>query len=154
MSVRVAVQYATRRAGVPHPATVAKWARAALRGRRRNTELTVRFVAAREGRALNRRWRGKDYATNVLSFPGAEDVGGHPWLGDIVICVPVVRAEAKLQRKRVEAHYAHMVVHGVMHLLGHDHVKAREARIMESRETAILRLLGYPDPYQVPRAEG
>lgn len=145
---RTFVQYTTRRRGVPHPRSVRRWAQAALRSvRRRGGELTVRFVGAREGRALNRRWRGRDYATNVLSFPGETTSDAIAWLGDIVLCVPVILDEARAQRKPADAHYAHMVVHGVLHLLGYDHLRAGDAIVMERRETAILRSLGYPDPY-------
>ncbi|MCG3201440.1 MAG: Endoribonuclease YbeY [Gammaproteobacteria bacterium] len=147
-NARTFVQYTTRRRGVPHPRSVRRWAQAALRSvRRRSGDLTVRFVGAREGRALNRRWRGRDYATNVLSFPGAAASDAIAWLGDIVLCVPVILAEARAQRKPADAHYAHMVVHGVLHLLGYDHLRGGDAIMMERRETAILRSLGYPDPY-------
>lgn len=151
MAVRVIVQYGTRRAGVPHPATIARWTRVALRGKRRNAEVTVRFVSATEGRALNRRWRGKDYASNVLSFPATPTPGSPDCLGDIVICVPVVRAEARSGKRRVSAHFAHMLVHGLMHLLGYDHERHTTANVMEAIETAILSKLGYPDPYAVPK---
>lgn len=145
---RTFVQYTTRRRGVPHPRSIRRWAQAALRSeRRRGGELTVRFVGAREGRALNRRWRGRDHATNVLSFPGAAAGDAVAWLGDIVLCVPVILAEARAQHKPAKAHYAHMVVHGVLHLLGYDHLRAADAATMERRETSILRSLGYPDPY-------
>jgi len=145
MPLRVSVQYATSRKGVPHPRTVARWAGAAAP--RRRGEVTVRFVATSEARQLNRRWRSRDYAPNVLSFPGMEAESDGAWLGDIVICVPVLRREAQAQRKQVEAHFAHMVVHGVLHLLGHDHQRQRQAQAMERLETTILGRLGYPDPY-------
>jgi probable rRNA maturation factor len=110
--------------------------------------VTVRFVAAAEARSLNRRWRARNYTPNVLSFPGMPVAAAGHWLGDIVICVPVIRREAQSQRKDPTAHFAHMVVHGVLHLLGHDHLREREASEMERLETSILRRLGYPDPYQ------
>lgn len=145
---RTFVQYTTRRRGVPHPRSIRRWTQAALRAeRRRDGELTVRFVGAREGRALNRRWRDRDYATNVLSFPGETAGDAVAWLGDIVLCVPVILAEAREQHKPANAHYAHMVVHGVLHLLGYDHLRAADAALMERREISILRSLGYPDPY-------
>lgn len=146
MPLRTSVQYATSRKGVPHPRTVARWADAAAP--RRRGEVTVRFVAADEARRLNRRWRTRDYAPNVLSFPGMEAESDGAWLGDIVICVPVIHREARTQRKQSDAHFAHMVVHGVLHLLGHDHERQHEARAMERLETTILGRLGYPDPYQ------
>jgi probable rRNA maturation factor len=146
MPLLISVQYATSRKGVPHPRSVARWAGAAApRGR---GEVTVRFVAAPEARRLNRRWRARNYAPNVLSFPGMEENSARAWLGDIIICVPVIRREAQAQHKSADAHFAHMVVHGVLHLLGHDHQRQREAREMERLETTILGKLGYPDPYQ------
>ncbi|MCC6713881.1 MAG: rRNA maturation RNase YbeY [Gammaproteobacteria bacterium] len=145
---RTFVQYRTRRRGVPHPRSIRRWTQAALGNeRRRGGELTVRFVGAREGRALNRRWRGRDCATNVLSFPGEAASDVVAWLGDVVLCVPVILAEARAQHKPANAHYAHMVVHGVLHLLGYDHLRVADAVVMERRETSILRSLGYPDPY-------
>lgn len=148
MPLRISVQYATSRKGVPHPRSVARWAgTAAPRGR---GDVTVRFVGATEARALNRRWRARNYTPNVLSFPGMEGASAGDWLGDIVICVPVIRREARAQHKTPPAHFAHMVVHGVLHLLGHDHQDEGEARDMERLEANILRRLGYPDPYQAP----
>ena len=134
----VTVQYAVPRRGVPAPAALARWARAASPGR----PLTLRVVGAREGRALNRRFRRRDRATNVLSFA----YGGE---GDIVLCHPLVAREARSQGKTVRAHYAHLVVHGVLHLRGHAHDDKRSARRMEAREIRILRRLGFADPYTV-----
>jgi probable rRNA maturation factor len=106
--------------------------------------LTLRLVGAAEGRRLNRDYRGKDYATNVLTFVYDQA----PRLsGDIVLCAPVVAAEARAQRKPLAAHYAHLVVHGVLHLQGYDHERASAARLMEARETEIVTRLGYADPY-------
>ena len=106
--------------------------------------VTVRFVDAIEGRALNAEFRGKDYATNVLTFVYDDD---SPRAGDIVLCAPVVRKEADAQGKMLAAHYAHLVVHGMLHLQGFDHERAADAAVMEARETAILARLGIPDPY-------
>ncbi|GMU48039.1 MAG: hypothetical protein AMXMBFR31_02650 [Candidatus Desulfobacillus denitrificans] len=107
-------------------------------------ELTVRFVDAEEGRSLNAHYRGRDYATNVLSFPYARE----PVLsGDLVLCLPLVLREAAAQGKPAAAHFAHLVVHGMLHLQGYDHETAAEARIMEQKEREILARLGYPDPY-------
>jgi probable rRNA maturation factor len=108
--------------------------------------VTLRFVGAREGRALNRTYRGRDYATNVLSFAYPEF---KPLAGDIVLCAPVVAREAREQGKLLEAHYAHLVVHGMLHLQGFDHQHNREARAMEALETEIVTGLGYADPYGV-----
>lgn len=134
--------------GGPRRAAIAQWANAALARRRQATAVCLRIVDATEARALNRRYRGRRYAPNVLSFPaGALPPGPLPLLGDIVLCAPVINEEAKAQGKPRAAHWAHMVVHGVLHLCGFDHVEQAEAARMERREISILRELGYPDPY-------
>lgn len=147
MPISVSVQR-TLRTG-PARAQIVRWVRRALSGRRRHAALTVRIVDVPEGAALNARWRGKAGPTNVLSFPasGLEEIAPEQ-LGDIVICAPVVAQEAAAQDKPPEAHWAHLVVHGVLHLLGLDHVNAREARVMEAQEREILASLGFPDPYK------
>jgi probable rRNA maturation factor len=120
---------------------VARWIRAALDA---PGEITVRIVDAEEGQALNRDFRGKDYATNVLTF----DYSHEPVVNaDLILCAPVVQAEAREQKITLEAHYAHLLVHGTLHAQGHDHEDDDEAREMEARETAILAGLGYDDPY-------
>lgn len=137
----LSVQYAAKGEALPTRAEVRKWVRATAPGA---AELTVRFVDAEEGRSLNAQYRGKDYATNVLTFPYARE----PVLaGDLVLCLPVVLREAAEQGKPAAAHFAHLVVHGMLHLLGYDHETGAEARIMEQMERAILDRLGYPDPY-------
>lgn len=148
--VELAVAYAAPRRGVPASASFRRWAAAALAGARhgRPAELSLRVVGAREGRTLNRRYRDRDYATNVLSFPvdlprGVES----PLLGDIVMCAPVIAREAAAQHKLARDHYAHMTVHGVLHLLGFDHLNPRDATRMEILETRILASLGIADPY-------
>lgn len=109
------------------------------------TEVTVRFVNAEEGRTLNRDWRHKDYATNVLSFPYADEP---VVMGDLALCLPVVLAEAAAQGKEAAAHFAHLIVHGMLHLQGYDHESgAEDAEVMETKEREILARLGYPDPY-------
>lgn len=138
------VQYATRSPRVPARAQLRRWARAATE---RDAEVTLRLVGKVEGRRLNRDFRGKDYATNVLTFAYAHT---EPLSGDIVLCVPVVVEEARLQGKTAEAHFAHLVAHGLLHLQGYDHQSARQARVMEARETEIVIRLGYPDPYAPP----
>jgi probable rRNA maturation factor len=151
----VGVSYALPRAGLPAAVSFRKWVAAALDGRIRDADLAVRLVANKEGRALNRHYRGKDYATNVLSFP-AEIAEGvkmpkgvkMPLLGDLVLCAPVIAREAKEQKKPLIAHYAHLTVHGALHLLGWDHEDSREAECMEQLEREILAGLGLPDPYQ------
>ncbi len=137
----VSVQIATRARGVPRGANFRHWALAALGAR---AEVTVRVVTTPEARLLNRRYRGKDYATNVLSFPYET---GRTTCGDIVLCATVVAREAREQRKSPGAHYAHLTVHGILHLRGYDHESPAAARVMERHERRILRGLGYPDPY-------
>ncbi len=127
-------------------ATVRRWAQAALE---RDAVVTVRFVGTREGHTLNAMFRGKDYATNVLTFVYDD---AKPLEGDLVLCVPVARREAARQGKTLRAHCAHLVVHGVLHLQGYDHDRDRAATRMERRESALLAALGYPDPYLPPRA--
>ena len=135
------IQRASRAAHIPSDRLLRRWAHAALPG---PGDVTLRFVARREGQRLNREFRGKDYATNVLSFPYA---GHAPLAGDVVICAPVVAAEAREQGKVIQAHYAHLVIHGLLHLQGLDHERAADAKRMESRECAILAALGFGDPY-------
>ncbi len=152
----VVVNYAVPRAGVPAAVSFRRWVAAALAGRIREADLAIRLVGSREGRALNRHYRGKDYATNVLSFPATlpEEIKlpkgvTMPLLGDIVLCVPVVVREAREQKKPFAAHYAHLTVHGVLHLLGWDHQDDREAECMEQLEREILAELGVEDPYRL-----
>jgi probable rRNA maturation factor len=137
----ITIQRATRAAHVPTDRSIRAWARAALA---RAAAVTVRFVGEREGRALNREFRGRDYATNVLTFV----YGVKPLAGDLVICAPVVAREARAQGKDLRAHYAHLLVHGLLHLQGHDHEQSVEAGRMERRERALLARLGFPDPYR------
>ncbi len=140
--LNLSVQYACNAAGLPSREQVRSWARAALVG---GGQVTIRYVDADEGRSLNRDYRGKDYATNVLSFVYEQEP---LTVGDLVVCAPVVEREAAEQGKLPEAHHAHLVVHGMLHLQGHDHETGEEeARIMEAREREILAGLGYPDPY-------
>lgn len=139
----ITTQYATSHAQVPTKSQFKKWAKAALRV---DTSVTIRIVDEAEGRELNNTYRGKDYATNVLTFPLTEE----PYLiGDIIICAPVVEAEAKAQNKLLEAHYAHLTVHGILHLHGYDHEVEAQAELMESLETAIITKLGYASPYLI-----
>ncbi len=138
----IAVQVAARRARFPSPARVRRWVRAAVK---RAADVTVRIVGEAEGRRLNRVYRGKDRATNVLSFRYHDT--RRAVTGDIALCAPVIRREAARRGKPLEAHYAHLVVHGLLHLQGYDHQAPRAARRMEALETQILAELGYPDPY-------
>jgi len=148
----VSVEYALPRVGLPAAVSFRKWVAAALAGRIREADLALRVVGTKEGRALNRHYRGKDYATNVLSFPaelpeGLPEGVKLPLLGDIVLCAPVVAREAREQKKTLAAHYAHLTVHGTLHLLGWNHEDAREAECMEQLEREILAELGIGDPY-------
>ena len=139
--LNLSVQYVCNKTGLPLRPQIRRWARAAVQG---GGQVTIRFVDSPEGQLLNRDYHGKDYATNVLSFPYASA----PILcGDLVLCAPVVEREADEQGTPAEAHYAHLIVHGLLHLQGHDHESRKEARLMENHERAILASLGYADPY-------
>ncbi|MEG3192264.1 rRNA maturation RNase YbeY [Lysobacter sp. D1-1-M9] len=151
--IDVSVTYVVPRAGIPAAASFRKWVEAALEGRIREADLAIRVVGDKEGQALNRHYRGKDYATNVLSFPadlpeGLPEGIRLPLLGDLVICAPVVAREAQEQGKPLGAHYAHLTVHGALHLLGWNHEDDTEAECMEKLEREILAGMGIADPYQ------
>lgn len=171
MKLAVTVQVASSRRGVPHVRSFNRWAQAACapylpramkNQHGRDLALTIRVVGAAESRRLNRTWRSKDKPTNVLSFPAAplapgkngvpsrlsaKEFSGLRELGDLAICAPVVAREAKEQGKPAQAHWAHLVVHGVLHLLGFDHENDRDATAMEAREVKILAQFGYDNPY-------
>lgn len=141
--LHASIQLATVDKNLPTASQFRKWAKAALRV---DTEVTIRIVDEVEGRALNHSYRHKDYATNVLTFPLTET----PHLmGDIIICAPVVAKEAHAQQKDLMAHYAHLTVHGILHLHGYDHETEPQAELMEALETAIVTKLGYPSPYLI-----
>jgi probable rRNA maturation factor len=136
----------------PSSADLGVWAQAALGRRARGRDLALRVVGVTESRRLNALFRGKDTATNVLSFParalpGAAAYGPQP-LGDLAICARLLRREARVQGKSLRAHWAHLVVHGALHLIGYDHERAADARRMERREIAVLRRLGFANPYR------
>ena len=140
--LRLSVQYPGGKATAPTRPQVRRWVRAACT---KPAEVTVRFVGAEEGQQLNHDYRGKDYATNVLSFPYES---GERICGDLVLCLPVVEREAQEQGKRLEAHFAHLIVHGMLHLQGYDHETGRDdAERMEAKEREILQALDFPDPY-------
>ena len=144
------LDYGVSRRGLPAAQSFRRWVGAALAvaGHGGAAELCIRLVGAREGRALNRRYRGRDYATNVLSFPVELPDGlTTPLLGDIALCTPILAGEARAQGKTLRQHAAHLTVHGVLHLLGHDHQHARETAVMETLEIDALALLHLPDPY-------
>ncbi len=154
MDSPIEIQNAADADDVPEPPRLGAWAEAALAAvERPGATITVRIVDVEEGRGLNRDFRGRDYATNVLSFPFPElppeamaELGGL-YIGDLAICAEVVTREATEQGKSLDAHWAHLIVHGVLHLAGYDHQDDDEAERMETRECAILADLGFPDPY-------
>lgn len=168
MEVEVAVQYAMKSAKLPNQKSLTHWVNAVLAGlpaalsaqrqsfllkaprrQRGKWELTIRIVDETEAQYLNETWRGRSYPTNVLSFPFESPPGLQvPWLGDLVICAPVVAREAQEQQKSLHAHWAHLVIHGTLHLLGYDHLEDTQAQLMEILEIHILNNLGYPNPYQ------
>ena len=135
------VQATVADAGIPGRRTLRKWAAAALE---RDARVTLRFVDGRDGRVLNRRYRGRDRATDVLTFVYDDGVS---LAGDIVLCAPVIEREARARHKTLAAQYAHLVIHGMLHLQGYTHERDADAARMEAREIALLRALGYADPY-------
>ena len=146
--LRLSVQFASEAADLPGRAQVRRWVASALE---HSAEITVRIVDADEAQALNTDYRQKDYVPNVLTFEygeiGHDDQGRAMLGGDVVICAPVVEREAREQGKPLKDHYAHMTIHGVLHLQGYDHIEPADADIMESRETAILKRFHIPNPY-------
>jgi len=136
----LAVQYASDVPNIPTRPQFRRWAKAALQ---RDVSLTLRVVDEAEGRELNKAYRGKDYATNVLTFV----LDDEPLYGDVIVCAPVVEREAREQRKDMLAHYAHMTIHALLHLQGYDHEDDDEAAEMEALETQLMLKLRYPDPY-------
>ncbi|MGD9843266.1 MAG: rRNA maturation RNase YbeY [Steroidobacteraceae bacterium] len=165
------VQAGIKRIGVPSNKRLQLWAQAAylvhhaahsmnVRGTRKRVvppvQVSLKLVGAAESRKLNREWRDEDHATNVLSFPAGEgfELDELPTLGDLAVCVPVVAREAKQQDITVAAHWAHMMIHGVLHLLGYDHEIERDALVMEACEIAILEQFGFANPYQLTDVKG
>lgn len=140
-TLQLAIQYALSARGLPSRTQFRRWARAALE---QDAAVTVRIVGQDEARTLNKNFRNKDYATNVLTFVFRDKP---PIEGDLALCAPVLAREARAQKKTLAAHYAHLTVHGLLHLQGYDHENAREAAVMERREIQILAKLGYADPY-------
>ena len=144
LSIQIASELkASQLTNIPAKSQFKKWAKAALRV---DTEVTIRIVGTQEALELNSMYRGKDYATNVLTFPLTEEP---VLMGDIIICAPVVAAEANAQHKDLIAHYAHLTVHGMLHLCGFDHENEYQAELMESLEVQILTKLGYANPYLI-----
>ncbi len=147
MPMAVAVQYAIGRAGLPSARSFRHWIESAQQVLAGSGSLCLRIVDEAEGRELNANWRGKDYATNVLSFPADVQIEDERWLGDLVLCAPVIAREAAEQGKPLRHHYAHLCLHGLLHLLGHDHQTDAEAEAMEAIEIKLLAGLGIADPY-------
>ncbi len=143
-SLTLSVQYALGHTGLPSRAQLRQWAKAALLG---DVEATLRIVDADEGQSLNQSYRRKAHATNVLTFAYGSETKTGPMTGDIVLCAPVVTREAAEQAIPLDAHYAHLVVHGMLHLQGYDHERKHDAVTMEAVESFIMQRMGYPDPY-------
>lgn len=143
-SLDLAIQFALK-GDLPSRADFRRWAKAALKT---DVVASLRLVDQAEGRELNRDYRGKDYATNVLTFAYGAVAEGQPLTGDIVLCVPVVEREAEQQGKRLPDHYAHLTIHALLHLQGYDHERRAEAVTMEALESFIMQKLGLPDPYR------
>jgi len=148
MSIKIEIQYATEINDLPEEGLIKKWVNFSLNGYIENAELTIRIVDKAEGAQLNEKWRNAQGPTNVLSFPYSDlNETTKSIQGDIVICAPVILREAAEQKKSVDAHWAHIIVHGILHLLGYDHDNENDANEMESLETSILGKLKIPDPY-------
>ena len=149
MAATVDIQYATTTAEIPTAEQLELWARAALQDAAREVELVIRLVDEQEAAQLNRQWRKIPRATNVLAFAGPESAatGAPRLLGDVVICAPLATRESQAQGKSRDAHWAHLVIHGILHLRGFDHIDARDAERMEALEAKLLKEFDYDDPY-------
>lgn len=155
MSIRVELQVVDNADSVPDEKHFSLWASAAAAGRADQGELSIRVIDEAESQSLNSRYRDRPYATNVLAFPATlPDELGLPLLGDLAICRDVIEREAREQGKEPEAHWAHMVVHGTLHLLGYDHQTRTQAHAMEGLEVQVLQRLGYADPYAPDGEDG
>lgn len=149
MSLNIDIQRACSLKSIPSDEKFQHWSEATIKGRTTATELNIRIVEEHEITALNSQYRGKKKSTNILSFPfNAVTPEPMPILGDIVICAPLVFREAQEQSKSIESHWAHLVVHGILHLLGYDHDRDNDAKIMETLESEILTKMNYPEPYE------
>ena len=145
MDAEITVQFVTAEPSVPAENEILDWAGRALALADTGGEVTIRITDENEMQSLNSKWRNIDRPTNVLSFPLHE--AGSSLLGDIVVCAPVIRREAMQQTGNVNAHWAHIIIHGILHLIGYDHIGEQDAGIMEAKETALMQELGFPDPY-------
>ena len=149
MKIKINIQRATKTSGLPSNLRIRRWVCAALADCADNMELTIRMVGAKEAARLNWTWRRKKRPANVLSFPAGNMPKIKPGLlGDIVLCAPVIAKEARQQGKSLGAHWAHMIIHGTLHLMGYDHKKTAETRKMEGLERKLITLMGFTDPYQ------
>lgn len=145
---KIEIQHVSKDRDIPADKKLRDWATSALDDTNKGS-LTVRIVDEEESAALNRDWRGRDGPTNVLSFTYGDDRHVPDYLGDIVICAPVIKREASEQDKSIEAHWAHMIIHGILHLQGYDHLEKNEAEEMEQLETSLLNAIGFNNPYLV-----
>jgi len=147
--LNLAIDYRVDKTNLPDEERLLRWAEAALLPKVKQAEISLCIVDEEEGRQLNHDYRGRDAATNVLTFAlnEGEPVPGLPLFGDIVLTAPVLLREALEQHKPLDAHYAHLVIHSMLHLQGYDHIEETEAQEMEALETVMLNRLGYPDPY-------
>ena len=149
-AILVDVQWAVDQTGLPKETDIQAWVNLVVSEHQPEAELTVRIVDEQEMAELNKQYRDKDKTTNVLSFPAEKDLPVPiPLLGDLVICAEVVAKEAAEQNKSLIAHWAHMVVHGTLHLLGYDHIEHEQAELMEQKEISYMQKLGFPNPYEV-----
>ena len=150
MSINIEIQRVCSLKSIPNDEKFQLWSEAVLKERITTTELNIRIVEEHEIAELNKRYRGKNKSTNVLSFPfDAVTPDPMPILGDLVICAPLVAREAQEQSKEIESHWAHLVVHGILHLLGYDHETVDDTKIMETLESEILTKMNYPAPYEI-----
>ena len=148
MAINVDIQYAAAKDLLPDEAMINNWVQIALENLQENGELTIRIVDKEEATELNEQWRNAKGPTNVLSFPSDNIQDIVPdLLGDIIICAPLVKTEAEQQNKEYLSHWAHLIVHGILHLMGYDHGEERDAIKMEALEIEILKKLGIPNPY-------
>ncbi len=150
MTPEVTVQSITESNGIPSDQKLTQWCHAVIHDLNESKELTIRIVDEHESAELNEAWRNKTGPTNVLSFPFDDDFEHTKILGDLVICASILEKEAKQQNKPLEAHWAHIIIHGSLHLLGYDHINSTDAEIMESKEQQIMADLGFKNPYQLP----
>ena len=155
MGLKLDIQKVSQSSTLPDETLLNQWALQALDDKNKKTEILLRIVDEQESRELNKAWRNKDAATNVLSFPVGEIIEQVPeLLGDVVICAPIVEREAREQGKTSESHWAHLIIHGILHLQGYDHEQERNAKIMEAKEISILKNIGYSNPYEMEKIDG